>query len=336
MEAQTSEKPSRMRPKSPREFLYLLFSGFLMGSVEIIPGVSGGTMAFILGIYEDLINAIKSFDTNVIKKLTKRQFKEAINYLPLPFLFTLGIGMLVAIFTLAQVLSVLLDEQPVYVFAFFFGLILASIIAIGAKVRWAMLPAIMLVIGAVVAFIIVNLVPTSIDDPTAPGLFFGGMVAVVALILPGVSGSFILLVLGLYDFVLGAVSNRDIGTLIIVVLGCLVGILGFSRVLSWLLKHHEQATVATLVGFMIGSLWRIWPWKEVLETRIDRHGETVPALEANALPNGDTVVLAIVLMIIGFLIVSVLDHVQEGNNPVLRWFWSPNKKKNQPTPVETV
>lgn len=313
--------------ETPRQYARLFFTGIAMGAADIIPGVSGGTMAFILGIYEDLLNAIKSFDVELLKLLGKLKIQEALNHVPWKFLVTLLLGIGVAILSLAHAVSWLLEHQPVYLFALFFGLILASIVAIGATLTWNPPTIGMLIVGTVVAYIIVGLVP--LDMPHDPlTIFFSGMVAITAMILPGISGSFMLLILNQYDYILGAVKELNILALIPLGIGMAVGITGFSRVLSWLLKRYHQATVAVLVGFMIGSLRRIWPWKVVVETRVDRHGEVVPLVQHNVLPDFASAefVLALLLCVIGFVVICFLDHLQSGNNPVLKMFGMGGRK----------
>lgn len=307
------------QPRTIGAYVRLFFIGIAMGTADVIPGVSGGTMAFILGIYENLLSAIKSFNLELLSLLVQRKIQAALDHVPWRFLLALFLGIGAAVFSLAHLVSWLLEHQPIYLFSSFFGLILASIIAIGATIPWKPVTIAMLVWGTLVAFVIVNLVP--LDMPHDPiTLLLSGMVAIMAMILPGISGSFILLILGQYDYVLNAVKSLDIITLIAVGVGAAVGLLGFSRLLSWLLKHYHQATIAALVGFMIGSLWKIWPWKVVLVWRLDRHGEEIPILERNILPDmasaGFWVALA--LCLVGFLIVCFLDHIQSGNNPLFR------------------
>ncbi len=311
-------------PKTLREYLRIFFTGFLMGSADIVPGVSGGTIAFIAGIYADLLNAIKSFNPTALKLALQRRFGELLEYIPLRFLITLGLGIGTAIVLLSGFLSRTLEDPTgrIYLFAFFFGLVLASIISVGGQVKWSIVTLATLVIGAVVAFIIVNLVPAQVPhDPL--NLFVAGMIAICAMILPGISGSFILLILGQYDHVLSAVSNRDIGTLVIVAAGCVVGIVIFSRVLSWLLARFYHATIGALVGFMIGSLWKIWPWKECVLSDLDRHGDLRCLQEANLLPDfaSQGFIIALVLLIMGFILVSLIDHVQSRSNPFISLFW---------------
>jgi putative membrane protein len=304
------------RPRTPSRYLRLFGTGVAMGSADVIPGVSGGTMAFILGIYEELLNAIKSFNLEVIKLVLQLRIKEALDRVPWRFLLALGAGILTAIFSLAQALSWTLEHQPVLLFAFFFGLILASILSIGAKLRWSLSTLVALGIGTVVAYMLVGLVP--LDMPHDPlTLFLSGMVAIMAMILPGISGAFILLILGQYEFVLRAVTTFDIVTILSVALGAVVGLMGFARVLSWMLRHYEQVTVAVLVGFMAGSLRRIWPWKITLETMVDRHGDEIPIRVVNVLPDvtSGQFWVALALCVFGFVLISVLDHLQSRANP---------------------
>lgn len=311
-------------PRTPKEYLRLFLTGFAMGASDIVPGVSGGTMAFILGVYETLINAIKSFDITAIRLGLGFKIKELMDHVSFRFLVALGLGLLVAIITLSGFLSRTMDDPQgrIFLFAFYFGLVLASILTVGAKVRWGTTPFIMLVIGTVVAFVIVNVVPAE-GDHTYPVLFVSGMIAITAMILPGISGSFMLLIMGQYDYVLTAVSERDLPPVIVVALGCVVGIIVFSRILSYLLSRFYDATVAALVGFMIGSLWKIYPWKECVASDLDRHGDFRCLAEQNLIPNfaSSEFFIAIVLMIIGFILVNFLDHLQSNENPVMRRIW---------------
>lgn len=310
-----TQRPSR----TPLQYVRLFFVGVAMGIADLIPGVSGGTMAFILGIYEELLSAIKSFNLKVLNLAARFKLKEAAAQIPWLFLIVLFAGIGGTVFSLAHLMSWLLENQPIFLFAFFFGLILASIIAVGAHIRWSFQTILALIIGSVGAYIIVGLVP--LDMPHDPlTLFLSGMVAIMAMILPGISGSFILLILGQYEHVLNAVKNFDLLTILPVGLGAVVGITAFARVLSWLLKHYHQATVAVLVGFMIGSLRVIWPWKDILEERIV-NGETVPIVRVNVLPPfGPELWLALALCLSGFLLVTVLDHLQSRSNPLFRLF----------------
>ena len=307
-------------PKTAREYLRLFLTGFAMGSADIVPGVSGGTMAFILGVYETLIDAIKSFDTTAIQMALKLKIKDVLDHVPWQFLLTLGLGILGAVFTLSRVLSDLLENQPLFIFAFFGGLIVASILAIGIRVKWSAISLFTFIVGTVAAYLIVGLVPIEAEH-SIPALFFSGMIAIIAMILPGISGSFILLILGQYEFVLGAVKSFDIVSVGSVGVGAVVGIIGFSRILSWLLKNYEQATIAALVGFMLGSLRKIWQEASTGAEQMDVLGT-------------QEIGLAIGLVIAGFLLVSFLDHLQTKSNPVFRLFWHSDDEQAVPVSVE--
>jgi len=316
------QKPHDLsQPQTLMQYLRLVLTGFAMGAADIVPGVSGGTMAFILGVYTNLIDAIKSFNVDAIRLLLGLRFNALMDHVSFRFLLALGIGLLSAILSLSSFLSATMDDPNgrILLFAFFFGLVLASILTIGVKVRWSMAAAAMLIAGTVIAFIIVNVVPAEADH-SAPFLFVSGMIAITAMILPGISGSFMLLILGQYDFVLTAVSNRDLPPVIIVGLGAVVGIIAFSRVLSYLLTHYYNLTVALLVGFMAGSLWKIYPWKACLESDLDRHGDFRCLLEQNIAPDttSETFAIALLLLIAGFLLVNLLDHLQSKENPIFR------------------
>ena len=311
------------KPQTPAQYLRLILTGFAMGASDIVPGVSGGTMAFILGVYEDLINAIKSFNVDAIRLALGFKLKALVEHTSLRFLLALGVGLLSAVLLLSGFLSKTMDDTNgrILLFAFFFGLVLASILTVGIKVRWSASSAFTFLLGTVAAFVIVNIVPADAEH-TAPILFVSGMIAITAMILPGISGSFMLLILGQYDYVLTAVSERDLPPVIIVGMGAVVGIIAFSRVLSYLLKSYYDLTVALLVGFMAGSLWKIYPWKECLEADLDRHGDIRCLLEQNIVPDtsSETFAAAIVLLVIGFLLVNMLDHLQSRENPIFRLF----------------
>jgi putative membrane protein len=300
-------------PKTPRDYLRLLFTGFAMGSADIVPGVSGGTMAFILGVYESLLNAIKSFNLDVARKVLSFKIGEALELIPWRFLLALGTGMLTALLLLANVLGELLEEHPDYLFGFFFGLVVASIIAIGVKIEtWTPTTIVPLIVGTVVAFLIVYQTDTSEAEGTPVVLFFSGMIAITAMILPGISGSFMLLIMGQYENVLNAIRNFEIVNIIAIAAGCALGIMIFSRILSWLLKHYYQPMIALLVGFMIGSLYKIWPWKE------NNDADAASVLPTDVPVN--EIVFVLVLMLIGFFLVNFLDHLQSRRNPVMLMF----------------
>ena len=297
------------RPRSVMAYLRLFFTGCAMGAADLVPGVSGGTMAFVLGVYQDLLDGIRAFNLEALRLVLRLRLGELERQVPLRFLLTLVLGMFAAAFTLAGFLTNTLEDPKgrIYLFAFFFGLVVASILAVGAQVRRALATALTLVAGALLAFVVVNLVPAS-TEPGSLNLFLASMVAICAMILPGISGSFILLILGQYDHVLRAVSERDLGQLITVGAGAVLGIVVFSRILGWLLRHRPQATIAALVGFMIGSLWKIWPWKECIASDLDRHGEFRCLQEANLAPQADTLLPALLLMLAGFAAVTLFSR----------------------------
>lgn len=311
-------EPSQPPPRSLKDYLQIMLIGMAMGIADLIPGVSGGTMAFVLGIYDELLDAIKSFNLKLLQLAAKLKFREALAQIPWPFLIPLGVGLLGAVLTMARTMRFLLENQPIYLFSFFFGLVLASILTVGMTVRWSPTAVVSLIAGTVAAYLIVGLVPLRMPhDPLT--LFLSGAVAIMAMILPGISGSFILLILGQYAYVLDAVADFQVLTVLPVAAGAVVGLLLFVRLLSWLLHHYHTVTVAALVGFLVGSLRKIWPWKEVLETGLDRHGEIIAIRERNILPAlGGEIGIALLLCIAGFLLLNYIDHLQHGANPIFR------------------
>jgi len=274
---QTETSEPEKKSTSWREFPILLIKGFLMGSADIVPGVSGGTMALIVGIYTRLINAIRSFDLEFIKRLFTLRIRSAASDVDWKFLVMLlsGIGGAVLFFTKVVPLQFYMFTDPELVFGLFFGLILGSIFILSKAIdgfNW--LHALMILIGVGIGFWVVSLVPT--DTPATPiFVFLSGSIAICAMILPGISGSYILLILRKYDFILSEVSKlgtaettNGLLALLPFVLGAIFGIAIFSRVLSWLLSRYENQTLAVLIGFLIGSLYVIWPYQHRTYTEI--------------------------------------------------------------------
>ncbi len=302
----------KMQSRSLKDYLILVVKGFSMGASDVVPGVSGGTMAFILGIYEELIESIRTFlSPNTLKLVLTFKVKEAFTSLPWPFLLALLTGMLTAVFSLARFLEWMLDDHPSLIWSFFFGLVLASILMVIRRVRqWNVTSLAAVMIGAIVAWVIVGLVPAEMPH-TALFLFGSGFIAICAMILPGISGSFILVLLGQYEYILSAVNNRDFVTLLLVAAGAVIGLGTFARVLGWLFKRYHDVTVAVLIGFMAGSLRKIWPWKGTISTTTDRHGVEVPLEQINMLPADLTanVALALILAIVGFGAVIFIDYL---------------------------
>lgn len=266
------------------EFLLIFLKGMAMGAADLVPGVSGGTIAFISGIYDRLLAAISACTPDKLLWLLRGRWRELWQAIDGSFLFTLLAGILTSIASLARLISYLLDSHPQLIWSFFFGLILISVLLVGRQIgRWRVWTLAALLAGAGFAWLITVAVPLQLPA-TAPMFFFGAAIAICAMILPGISGSFILLLLGLYAAVLEAVKSFDIILLGCFVAGCLLGLLSFSRLLNWLLGKARNITLAFLTGLLIGSLNKVWPWKQTLEWRINSAGEQVPLVERNLLP----------------------------------------------------
>ena len=243
-------------------YIAIAARGFCMGAADIVPGVSGGTMAFILGIYHELLDSIKAVDARFFRLLLTLNFKGAATHLPWRFLLSISTGIVLAIFTLAASLERQLDQHPTRVWAFFFGLVLASVLTVSRNVsRWNAVAITTALLGLASAYLLVGATPMNTPETTW-FLFLSGLLAIVAMILPGISGAYILVLLGKYRYVLAAVNNRDIITLAVIVAGAVLGLGIFARFLSWLLSRHHDITVAALSGLMLGSLRKVWPWKD--------------------------------------------------------------------------
>lgn len=312
----TTESTTLGRSRTLSEYAGLVARGFVMGSADVVPGVSGGTMAFILGIYEELIESIRAAACAPFwKALIGLRIPEALKAVNAGFLVALLSGILLAVLSLAKGLEWLLINQPVYLWSFFFGLVLASIWTVSMRIpRWSPLLVGAVLVGTVGAYVLVGLVP--LQTPESPWfLFLSGALAICAMILPGISGSFVLVLLGKYQYILGAVNQRDFVTVAIVGAGAVIGLVSFAQVLGWLFKRYHDLAVALLTGLMVGSLRKIWPWKEVLASITDRHGAIIPTVEANVLPAsfGSEVVFALGLAVAGFVLVLLLDRLANQN-----------------------
>ena len=289
--------------------------GFAMGMADIVPGVSGGTVALITGVYDDLIQSISSVNKEFITKLFKFDVKGVLNHVNAPFIIPLFVGIILAIVSMSKVMHFFMTNYSIYTWSLFFGLILASIIYVGKTVENIFHPTIMVfvAIGTGVGYAIVSLVPVHTPE-TALMTFLSGCIAICAMILPGISGSFILLILGKYLFVTSALKNPfnidAITTIMTFVMGCLVGLLSFSKVLNYLLKNFHNIMMCVLTGFMIGSLKKIWPWREVLESTIIR-GKTKVLQDQVFFPSefSAEVITAFVIMIIGFALIFVIEKL---------------------------
>lgn len=297
-----------------KNYLLLFAKGMAMGAADVVPGVSGGTVAFITGIYDELLRSIASVPEALLQLLRGRVAR-AWQIANVNFLLVLFAGILTSVFSLARLITWLLAEQPIPVWSFFFGLILVSSHLVAREIsRWNWTRALSFVVGIAFAWWITVAAPMQWgSDPLS--LFFAGAIAICAMILPGISGSFLLLLMGLYAVVLGAVKSLDLAVLTVFAAGCLVGILSFSRLLSWLLSRYRDLTLAFLTGLMLGSLNKVWPWKQTLTWRIDSHGQQVPMLQENLWPAQFTSlvgqdsqwVLAIVLAVAGVALVLGLE-----------------------------
>lgn len=316
-----------------KDYLFLFFKGMGMGAADVVPGVSGGTIAFIAGIYEELIDSIKSIGPTALRKLFKEGLGSFWSHINGTFLVFLFLGILVSVVSLAKAITYLLEHHPVLLWSFFFGLIIASVIFIGKQIKqWGIGVILALAAGAVIAYYITIATPASMPDGYL-FVFLAGSIAICAMILPGISGSFILLLLGAYSTILGSVSGmidalkesdtatmiKNATTLAVFAFGCLGGLLTFSHILSWMFKKAHNITIALLTGFMVGSLNKVWPWKEVIQTRINSHGEEVPFLDRNVLPNTYEALtrepsqlgLAIAMAVLGFAAVYLLERLGE-------------------------
>ncbi|MFQ5610667.1 MAG: DUF368 domain-containing protein [Anaerolineae bacterium] len=298
------------KPRTTKEYLGLVLRGFAMGSADVVPGVSGGTMALILGIYEELINSIRAVDFTFARLVISLRLREALEKLPWKFLASVATGIGLAIFSLARFLSWMLENHPVLIWSFFFGLVLASVITVSRQVKtWHPATIVGAILASIGSYFLVGSVP--VQTPNAPWfLFLSGAIAICAMILPGISGAFILVLLGKYQYVLNAVNERDIVTLLLVMAGAAIGIVTFAQFLGWLFKRYHDLTIALLIGLMLGSLRKLWPWKETLRTLVDRHGDEIPVEQINILPaswNGE-VAFAIALALAGFAAVLMISR----------------------------
>lgn len=294
------------------DYVLITLKGIAMGAADVVPGVSGGTIAFISGIYEELISSINNINLDLFKTLKKEGFKTAWKQLNGNFLVALFLGIFISLFSLAKFLSWLLENEPILLWSFFFGLVTASIFLVGKEIKnWNFISVIVLLFGAAVAFFITTLPPNE-NVNSLPFLFLSGALAVCAMILPGISGAFILVLLGSYKTILDAVHERDIKMVATVAIGAVFGLLSFARLLKWMFKNYKNTTLALLTGFILGSLNKIWPWKKVLETKVF-DDKIIPIKENSVSPfsfEGDPqLMLAIILAVVGFSLIFILERV---------------------------
>ncbi len=293
----------------------LLLKGMAMGAADVVPGVSGGTIAFISGIYEELLETINSVNLGALKTLKNEGIKAAWKSINGNFIVTLFLGIGISIASLAKLISYLLEAHPILIWSFFFGLVLASIVYVGKQVKsWNVGTMVSLIIGTGVAFWITILPPLSSSNELW-FIFVSGMIAICAMILPGISGSFILLLMGSYQTVLGAVKDKEFLTIVVFMLGAIMGLLSFSKVLKWMFAKYHDVTIAVLTGFLIGSLNKLWPWKinkELLYTHSDGKKDF---LQENVFPTDivgePQVVYAVAFCILGAGLILGMEMVSK-------------------------
>jgi putative membrane protein len=303
-----------MQQRNFIQYLIISLKGMAMGAADVVPGVSGGTIAFISGIYEELLTSISSVNIKTLKLLKTDGIKAAWKAINGNFLLALVIGIFISIISLAKIISWLLENKPIMVWAFFFGLVLASILYVGKQIhKWNVIAIFCLIMGAGIAFYITTLEPLISENSSPMFLFLAGALAICAMILPGISGAFILVLLGAYKPVLDAIHDRNYKLIAILTAGAVVGLLSFSKVLKWLFNNYKDYTLAVLTGFILGSLNKIWPWKETLSWRINSHGIKVPFSEQSISPlsfDGDAQLsMAVVLSLVGFAVIILLEKI---------------------------
>ncbi|MFK7832338.1 MAG: DUF368 domain-containing protein [Winogradskyella sp.] len=314
------------------DYLVISFKGIAMGAADVVPGVSGGTIAFISGIYEELLESIDKVNLGVFKVWKQEGFKKAWYAINGNFLLALFSGIAISILSLAKLIKWLLHNEPILLWSFFFGLVLASILYIGKQInKWSVKIMLAIILTSILSFYITLAEPfASPDSPFY--LLFCGFIAIIAMILPGVSGAFILLILGAYQTAIDTINDLRDGIFngdfelfkgalfrfMLLALGAIIGLKVFSKALNWMFKHHKNLTLAILTGFMIGSLNKIWPWKEVLKTRVNSEGEVVTLLDKSILPSsyhGDNeMVIALVFIVIGFGAILLLETLGKQKN----------------------
>jgi putative membrane protein len=302
-----------------KDYLLLFFKGFGMGSADVVPGVSGGTIAFIAGIYEELISSINNINIKAFQVLWKEGFKPFWQHVNGNFFVVLLGGIAAAIISLAKLITHLLETQPVRIWSFFFGLVFMSIFFVARRVKkWDISRIFAFIIGAAMAYFITTL-PAQQETSALWYIFVSGMIAICAMILPGISGSFILLLLGSYAVVLNGIHERDIVLIAVFGFGAIIGLLSFSRILKWMFERFHDITVALLSGFLLGSLNKIWPWKETTRRFTKHPGEAdeklVPLEQVNVLPSKYEAVsglpaetlYAVLLFLVGMLVIFGLE-----------------------------
>ena len=288
-------------------YVILALKGCAMGMADVVPGVSGGTIAFISGIYEELLDSIRRFDATALKLLVRLRFGDLWRHVNAGFLLPVLTGIAIAIFSLARLMTYLLEHHPIAIWSFFFGLIVASALLVARQIgRWKWTTLLSFAVGTAAAWWIT--VATPAETPiTWLFVMLSGAIAICAMILPGISGAFILLLLGKYQYIMQAVIDLNIPVMAIFVIGAAAGIISFSHLLLWLLKRWHDLTVAALMGFMVGSLNKVWPWKDDPAGLIQHN---VTPGEFEALHNQPSLLLeAVLLCAAGFLTIYGIEQL---------------------------
>jgi len=300
-----------------KDYLIISLKGMAMGAADVVPGVSGGTIAFISGIYDELIDTINAFNFKALKILKKNGFKAAFNYVNGSFLLSLLLGIAISIISLARLFKWLLEEHPILIWSFFFGLVLASIYFVGKQIKkWHLITFVYLLLGSAIAYYI-TIMPAMESHNQDWFLILAGALAICAMILPGISGAFILLLLGVYKPALEAIHNFDIKKIALLGFGAIVGLLSFARILKWLFKNYKDQTIALLTGFIIGSLNKIWPWKETISWYTSSKGIKLPLTQKSISPfqvENNHLFLAVLLAVIGFGFILLLEKIGQQKN----------------------
>jgi putative membrane protein len=300
-----------------RRYVLTGFKGMAMGAADVVPGVSGGTIAFITGIYDELLGSINQLNLKALKIIKKEGVKAFWKHINGTFLSVLFLGIAISIVSLAKLIEYLMENHAIGLWSFFFGLVGASIIYVGKQVNvWNVQTIVGFVIGALAAYFITVLPPMK-ETSDMWFIFASGLIAICAMILPGISGSFILLILGAYPTIIEAISSKNLPIIGVFAIGCVIGLLSFSRVLKYLLDHFNAVTIAVLTGFLLGSLNKLWPWKITLESYVKHAGtpkeKIIPLVQENVLPQHfDTpphLFMAIAMILIGFGLIFGLEYV---------------------------
>ena len=312
--------------RSFSQHLLLFAKGLAMGAADVVPGVSGGTIAFVSGIYIELIETIKSLNLQALRVLKKQGFGAAWKYINGNFLVVLLSGIFTSLFSLAVVMQYLLAEHPLPLWSFFVGLIVGSVIYLLRQYRFSRWQELVLFVGGVVIAWGISIAPSVQLEGSLITMFFAGCIALCAMILPGISGPFILMLLGLYPIFIGAIAELKLDILLVFGLGGIIGLSMFSRLLSWMLSRYERLVIATMCGFLVGSLKIIWPWKQVLESVVSHSGKTIVLSAQNLWPSQYTqlvgadaqTLLSVSAMLFGLILVLGLEYAgsKYQNNPV--------------------